>query len=222
MRNLSSISWGVLLIAVGILLGGNALDFWNIDIFFDGWWTLFIIVPCIINILRNGFHWGNVVGLLIGIGLLFSSWGLFPWHLIWRLFVPVVLVVLGLGILFNRGVKKTKDHGGYDKSQERMTAFCSSSESRVMNEEYQGGKISAVMGSAVLDLRNAVISNDIRIKADVFMGSVEIYFPPYVSLVVNSSPFLGSVENKTHQVAAINAPTVYLDCSAVMGGIELK
>ena len=45
MKKISSVIWGIVLIAAGALFALNALNITNIDIFFDGWWTLFIIVP---------------------------------------------------------------------------------------------------------------------------------------------------------------------------------
>ena len=49
MNNYSNVLWGFVLIIIGIVFGLNALDITDINIFFDGWWTLFIIVPCFID-----------------------------------------------------------------------------------------------------------------------------------------------------------------------------
>ncbi len=58
-----------MLIALGIILGLNALGITNINIFFEGWWTLFIIVPCFIGLFTEKEKTGNIIGLLIGIVL---------------------------------------------------------------------------------------------------------------------------------------------------------
>ena len=50
MRTFKNILWGLVLIVLGILLGGKALGLWNINVFFKGWWTLFIIVPSFIGL----------------------------------------------------------------------------------------------------------------------------------------------------------------------------
>ena len=47
------IIWGIAIIALGVIFGGNALGWFNIDIFFDGWWTLFIIVPSVISLITE-------------------------------------------------------------------------------------------------------------------------------------------------------------------------
>ena len=67
---LSNILWGLVLILIGIIFGLNALDIADINIFFDGWWTLFIIVPCFIDLFKDRDKSGNIIGLIIGICLL--------------------------------------------------------------------------------------------------------------------------------------------------------
>ena len=53
MKNFGNILWGIVLIIIGLIVGGNALGITNIDIFFDGWWTLFIIIPCFIGLFKE-------------------------------------------------------------------------------------------------------------------------------------------------------------------------
>ena len=45
MKKFSQILWGLAFIALGIILILNVTQVTDIDLFFDGWWTLFIIVP---------------------------------------------------------------------------------------------------------------------------------------------------------------------------------
>ena len=59
---LSNILWGLVLILIGIIFGLNALDIADINIFFDGWWTLFIIVPCFIDLFKDKDKSGNIIG----------------------------------------------------------------------------------------------------------------------------------------------------------------
>ena len=44
MKKFKRILLGALLVVIGVLFALNALEITNIKIFFDGWWTLFIIV----------------------------------------------------------------------------------------------------------------------------------------------------------------------------------
>ena len=46
MRRANNMIWGVILIIASIVLLLNSLGLTDISIFFSGWWTLFIIIPC--------------------------------------------------------------------------------------------------------------------------------------------------------------------------------
>ena len=83
--------WGIALIVIGIGFGGEALGLWNFEVFFNGWWTLFIIVPCLTNMFESGIKRSNTIGLTIGSLLLLSSWNV----------VPEELVVPGLTEMIN-------------------------------------------------------------------------------------------------------------------------
>lgn len=53
MMKINNILWGIIFITVGVVLGLNALEITNINIFFDGWWTLFIIILCFIGLFNK-------------------------------------------------------------------------------------------------------------------------------------------------------------------------
>lgn len=73
MKKVSSVILGLLLIVVGVIFALNALNIADIDIFFDGWWTLFIIVPCGVGLFTEREKTGNLIGIAIGVFLLLSS-----------------------------------------------------------------------------------------------------------------------------------------------------
>ena len=70
MKKISNLLWGLIFILVGVVFGLNALGISDINIFFNGWWTLFIIVPCFIGLFNDDDKSGNLIGLIIGICLL--------------------------------------------------------------------------------------------------------------------------------------------------------
>ena len=84
MKKFGNVLWGIVLIVVGLIIGGNALGITNINIFFDGWWTLFIIVPCFIGLFKKKKKTGNVIGLLIGIALFLGCQDIINFDIIWK------------------------------------------------------------------------------------------------------------------------------------------
>ena len=95
MKKFNSILWGLVLIALGVILGVNALGIAEIDIFFPGWWTLFIIIPCAISLFTDDDKWGDLIGLVVGVCLLLGCQGVVAFNMLWKLFVPAVLVDIG-------------------------------------------------------------------------------------------------------------------------------
>ena len=53
----SNLFWGVILIVIGILFLGRNMEWWDFSIFFRGWWTLFLIVPSIIALIKRDNFW---------------------------------------------------------------------------------------------------------------------------------------------------------------------
>lgn len=60
-KNYSKLLWGLVLLAVGVIFTGNVLELWYIDVFFPGWWTMFMIIPALVLILRDGFKLFNCI-----------------------------------------------------------------------------------------------------------------------------------------------------------------
>ena len=83
MKKFKGALWGLALIAIGVIFALNALNITDINIFFEGWWTLFIIVPCFISLFGKGDKTGDVIGILIGIGLLLPSRDVFSFGTFW-------------------------------------------------------------------------------------------------------------------------------------------
>ena len=84
MNNIKNILWGIVLVIIGVIIGLNTIGITDIDIFFDGWWTLFIIVPCFIGLFTNKDKTGNIIGLLVGVILLLGMQNIIDFNLIWK------------------------------------------------------------------------------------------------------------------------------------------
>ena len=110
MNKISNLLWGLVFIVLGVIFGLNALDIAHINIFFDGWWTLFIIVPCFIGLFKDKEKSSNLIGLIIGLCLLLGCLDVLEFAIIWKLMVPAILVMIGLSFVFkdtlNKKVKK--------------------------------------------------------------------------------------------------------------------
>lgn len=227
MKNFENIAWGSILIVIGCILGLNALEITNINIFFDGWWTLFIIIPSFIGLFKDSDKTGSIVGLVIGIALLLACQDIFSFEFIWKLALPVILIIFGLSIIFkNLLLKKTSEEiKKISKSGVKgNSCYATFSEQKIdySNEKFVGANLSAVFGSVKCDLRNSIIEKDVVINAKSIFGGIEVYVPANVNIKIKSTSVFGDVSDKTKGDKNDNKYTIYIDGTAVFGEIEVK
>ena len=226
MKKFENILWGIAFIVVGLILAGNAIGITNIDIFFDGWWTLFIIVPCFIGLFNDSDKTGNVIGLVIGGALLLACQGLLNFEMVWKLVVPVALVIIGVSIIFKDSIhgKINSEISKINKSQKDIPSYCatfSEQNANFENEEFKGADLTAVFGGVKCDLRQAIINSDTVIKAESIFGGVEIYVPSNVKVKIKSTPIFGGVTDKSvHNQESEH--TIYINSTCVFGGVDIK
>lgn len=227
MKKVSDIMWGLILIIIGVILGGNALDIFNINLFFDGWWTLFIIVPTFIGLVTERDKTGNIIGLVIGLLLLLSCRGLFDFKLIWKLIFPLIFVIIGLSLIFKNNInkevsEKIKKLNENLSSNDGYTATFSGQNLNFDGEEFKGSNLNAIFGGIKLDLRKAIINEDIVINASSIFGGIDIYIPDNCKVKIKSNSIFGGVSNNKKCNVDDNSYTIYINASCMFGGVEIK
>ena len=228
MKNLKGIMWGLVLVALGVILGGNALNWWSIDLFFDGWWTLFIIVPCAIGVItEKGERTGNLVGMVVGVILLLACQNVIAFDILWKMVLPIVVILVGVAMicknLFNKKydaeIKKLNEKL---KNEDAIGAVFSGQNINFAGEEFKGKTVGAVFGGMKLDLRKAKIKNDVVINAKAVFGGIEILVPDDVKIKIKSNSAFGGITNKKENSPSDKAPTIYINGTAVFGGVDIK
>jgi len=222
---MSSILWGLFFIIIGIGFAGNAFDLWDFEVFFDGWWTLFIIVPCGISLIQNGFRVWTLAGLVIGIMLLLSSRGMIDGNILGKLMAPLIFVLIGISMIFKNlfhGEHGNRINVQYQGGSSDYSAIFSGIKEQITGEKFLGTTINAVFGGVDLDLRNAIIDVDVIINATAVFGGINILVPSNVKVKVSNVPIFGGVDNKTFKSLDPNAPTIFLNSTCMFGGIDIK
>ena len=233
-KDYSALILGLIFVVAGIIFGGNALNIWDIDIFFPGWWTLFLIIPGLISMVRYGFNWGSGILVIIGLVLLFDCLGIIDEGVIWKLIFPLVLVAIGISIIasfFKSGTKKNIESDEYSKSKSykydstqypRYTAILGGGNYKNNNENLKGVAAEAILGGLEIDLRDAKITEDIVLELTAVLGGIDIFIPDNVRVeIISGVPVLGGFEHKINR-NAISGPKVRIKYTAVLGGIEIK
>ncbi len=225
MKNYNRIIWGVLLLALGVVLAMNALNITDINIFFDGWWTLFIIVPCTVGLLKRKDPTGNLTGLLIGIYLLLCCLDIIDFSFGFKLIIPALIIIFGCKMIFG-GISHKRSEKVLDKLKNKKSntqigcgAF-SSFNMDCSGENFEGTELVATFGAVKCDLRNAVITEDCLITFTAVFGGIDILVPKGVNIKVNSTSIFGGVDNKIKP--SNGAPTIYVSGLCMFGGVDIK
>lgn len=228
MGNTKNILWGVVLILIGVVVAVNSLGIADINIFFSGWWTLFIIIPCFISLFNDDDKTGDFIGLIIGIMLLLGVRNVIGFDLIWKLILPIILVVIGLSLIFKNQIsdrtikeiqKRNKDKGNKDNGY-----FSTFSDQKIdfEKEEFTGATMNAIFGGIKCDLSEAIIKDDVVIKTCSVFGGITLILPKDVNVRVNSNSIFGGVSGIKKNKKDTEKKTIYINASCIFGGVELK
>ncbi len=227
MNRMRNILWGLVFVAVGVVFGLNALEITDINLFFDGWWTLFIIVPCTIELFKTHGRLGNLIGVIIGVVLLLVCQDLLDIELMGKLLVPAILVIIGIAFIFKdafsgQAGKKIKElHKGKSGNKAYFSAF-SGQKVDFNGQTFTGTDLSAIFGGVECDLRNAVMNEDAVIDVNAIFGGVDIFVPDYVRVKIRSTSIFGGVSEKGVHDPVGEAPTLYVNAVCLFGGVDIK
>lgn len=210
-----NILWGVLLIIVGVLFLGKNLEWWNINIFFDGWWTLLIIFFSIRGLFDKNSRTWSFITLVLGILMLLACQEVIAWNMIWKILIPILIIIIGLSLMFDN--KKGKKINR--KNAKQYVAVFSGIDEKIQEIESDFNAV-AVFGGIELDLREAKLKKDIVIEAVTVFGGIDIKAPKNIKLVINGLPIFGGVENKYEDNTESDI-TIHLNYTCIFGGIDI-
>ena len=94
--------YGAILVILGIVLGLSELGFITFNIFFEGWWTLFLIIPGIVDLCteKNKKASAELIGL--GVLLLLIARNIITFELLLKLIIPVIIIGIGVNMLLDK------------------------------------------------------------------------------------------------------------------------
>lgn len=230
-RNITRMLFGIVFVLAAVALLGNSLQWWQITSF-DGWWTVFLIVPGLAAIISYGFSlWGAAL-VLIGGWFLASEQNWIPDRVNENIIWIVLLLLVGLRLIFGtiRGTKVPTApvildgiKGANDSTSTiNYTTVFGSIEVSNNSQSLCGGTVSAAFGAAKIDLRGAVPIDGAVVQADAIFGGVEILVPQNCRIAVHGFPFFGGGECKAVRSNDPSLPLLTIKYTSVFGGVEVK
>ena len=220
------IFWGLFLILIGFLFlldRMNRLDFG--DLFRQYWPAVFIVIGLSILINKNFRNAGDGYFFIIfgGLWLLMRMRILDRslWHYIW----PVAIIAAGLWILL-RPVFFERKSGFPEITADdlKISAVLAGMKRRVESLNFKGGSAEAILGSVELDFSGASLSEGkATLALTAVLGGIDIRVPRDWQIVLEGTPILGGIEDKTRSVSEQDKKgTLFIKATAVLGGIDIK
>lgn len=230
MKQLKPIIWGIAIIALGVIFGGNALGLFNLDIFFDGWWTLFIIVPSVISLFTDKEKLSSLGFIAAGVILLLAAQKVFTYEVAWQVILAVFLVIAGITLIIkttfhNKNdaevMKKVKEAEKDPSKMDSQVAIFSGSERTYKDEVFQGANLAAVFGGVDLNLKKAKFASDTVIKAFTLFGGINIVVPSNIKVKLKSGFIFGGFSDDRKNPTEDSKHTIYIDAAGGFGGITI-
>lgn len=215
---------GIIILIVGILL---LLE--NTGIYDTGQFLLYIpslfILLGVYAIFKSGFR--NMGGPLILIVIftliqlsvldLISPSALGNW---W----PLILVVIGIGIIVNHYRKPSAEFESRDEID--LMAILGGVDNTIRSAQFRGGDITAIMGGVELDLRESKIKDQpALINATVLLGGADIKVPSDWDVEIKAIPILGGVSDDRKRLSSSKEkvkPDLIVRGFVALGGIGIK
>lgn len=197
----------------------------NIAFYIFSWRTFLIALGVYVIVARENVGAGLV---LIAIGTFFwlARFNIFLFE--WDLFLPALVILIGLSLIIGKRFKNRGDVGENDSQKDFIDDFAIfGGRERTINEQsFRGGKVTAMFGGSQIDFRNADLAPGENI-IDVFImfGGSHLVVPPDWNVRVEVFSLLGAFSDKRYSpVKVIPDPdkTLIIKGFVMFGGGEVS
>lgn len=205
---------------------------------FNPWhfWPLLLVLKGIIKLF--GPHCAGkygVAALLIGGGTVIELHYLNYIDLRWQLIWPALIIIAGLAVFFvtfihakKRNAKAVIDNPTSAPSPNFFSGnvILGGRQENINSQTFEGGEIKCVLGGYELDFRDSKLKDDLAtINIQIVMGGLELKVPKTWNVIIKAMPIMGGFEDKSQKETPADgtpSPTLIIDGSLVMGGIEIR
>ena len=216
---------GLVILALGAILALERTGVIDLHVRFRDYWPVILIAIGLTHVLQPRRHrTGGYV--LLFLGCWFLARNLFFWNLD-HLFFPLLLLIVGAGLVLGSlsGGRRPWAGAGVEGSATlHPFAILGGTRAASSSQEFRGGSANAILGSCVLDLRQASIAagQEALVDAFAFWGGVVILVPETWSVALHGMPLFGSFQDFTRSPAGGSTQNLIVRGVALMGGVEVR
>ena len=228
MKQTLKIIFGIALIAVGLLWILSVFGVFSFEFSTEGWWTIFIIVPCLFGLFTDKDKVGPCIGIGMGILLFLAARNIITWQEMGQLAIAVVLIGAGVWLLL---FKNRCHHGEFEQTNiirdgkeilHIQSSFGKQSLS-FAGKKFEGADVDSSFGALTLDFYGADIADGAFLNLNVGFSGVNIIVPEGMSVqIAVTSGFGGVTDNRRSKVDTGTSPRLIITGKVGFGGVEIK
>ncbi len=216
-EKLANILWGLMWIGIGVFVFGKVMGFWDAPVLFPGWWTLFIIFPSFVSMIKNGVRPVNSIFMLCGVLLLLERNDVIESGMLGKLLIPAIFFVIGASILLRSLFGGVKRH--YNGTEGYSATFAGNVVTAT-ESPFTGCEADAVFGGLDLDLTGVTIEDGAVIEASAIFGGIDIKVPQGVNVKLRRTELFGGAKN--YVSGQQGGPVLYVNALCMFGGVDIK
>lgn len=190
-------------------------------------WRSFLIVLGIFLILGRGKLEPGIILIAIGTIFMLEDLNILEWRNIWHLVWPAIIIIIGVSLI----VRRNYHHDAVDEKKNSLNyideySIFGGREVIVSSQDFKGGKVTAMFGGSVIDLRNADLAIGTH-KLDIFamFGGTTLLVPPDWTIKVEVFSLLGGFsDHRSSSLKVVPNPDKVLIITGfvMFGGGDLK
>lgn len=101
---------GIALLLFGTIWLLDLVGLLRVNVFFKGWWSLFIIIPSLAGLFSDRRKAEPIIGLVVGVFFLLAEQDVIFWGHIWKYILAIMAIVWGWSLIFDKGLPKPKQN----------------------------------------------------------------------------------------------------------------
>ncbi len=214
---------GVLLAAVGILFTLDNLGLAHASAYLRYWPAGVIAIGLLKLWDSRGGHGGVLGGFvltMIGLWLLLEA--TVDVRISFGDMWPMLLVLLGSHLVWRGLTGQRRVTAGDEQAGVSALAILSGVNRASYSRAFRGGDLTAILGGCEIDLRHAAIDGEAALDVFVLCGGIEIRVPDDWTVILNVTPLMGGVEDKTRPSPGADANVLRMRGLVIMGAVEVK
>ena len=217
---------GLVLLIVGTLFLLADLAAWHFPR--EALWSIVLIAVGVANLMRRGLsRWVGAVVTVVGVSFLLDALNIVTFDMgnVGR-FWPALLVIVGVRILLGERKAGSYRQGSTVQSDSgalRATYVFGGGKQQITSQRFSGGSVTAVFGSAQIDLRDASLADGRAvIDLTVLFGGVKLRIPDGWAVDAQSTHLLSGVQDeRTRSAQSPDGEQLTITGLCMLGGVSI-